>query len=84
MSDPDEPKIKEAPEPAPLSMAPAKRAQKVTKLSQRVQAMERALDIVLSDYEQVFCSYVAYYRLRHGCDPDTSEVPMDYLDSILS
>jgi hypothetical protein len=76
---------KKSPElvPPPEPFAKAKREQKVGKLSARVQALERCLDVLLRDQEEMWKTYVAVYRIRHGCDPDTQEVTPDYLDVYL-
>lgn len=62
-----------------LPFAKAKRERKVVRLSERVRELEHALDCLLSEYEPTFYLYVSYYRRRYGCDPDTGDVPLDYL-----
>lgn len=74
---PKDPKLVGASAPSPI--APKKRERRVEQLASRLNTMEKALDTLLSDYESGFFTYVALFRVRHSCDPDPSDVPLDYL-----
>lgn len=66
----------------PESFAKAKREKRVHILERKLARYKRAVDITLEDLEPFFMSYVANYRLQHDCDPDTSDVPLDYLEGV--
>ena len=76
---PDDEILKDVSTP-PESISPKKRQNRVETLSARLNRMERVLDAMIEDYYGSYASYIAIYRIRYGCDPDTNEVPVDYLD----
>lgn len=63
-------------------IAPKRREQRVKKLTGRVRDLESIADYTLMGLEDLYKDYVAIYRARYGCDPDTNDVPLDHLGDV--